>query len=104
MPQPEIAIERFEIFANGLDHPECVAFDRAGHLWAGGEAGQVYRIDPAGRVETVATLGGFTGGIAFSPLDHALYVCNPAHGLVRVEADGRHTVFATGAGGRTLID
>jgi len=29
---PEIAIDRFEIFANGLDHPECCAFDRDGTL------------------------------------------------------------------------
>jgi gluconolactonase len=103
MPQPEIPIERFEIFANGLDHPECIAFDRAGHLWAGGEAGQVYHIDAAGQVRTVATVGGFNGGVAFSPLDHALYVCNPTHGLVRVEADGKHSVFATHAGGHKMI-
>lgn len=103
MPEPEIPIERFEVFASGLDHPECVAFDCGGDLWAGGEAGQVYRIDASGQVRTVATLGGFTGGIAFSPLDHALYVCNPGLGLVRVEADGRHSVFATGAGGHTMV-
>src|SRR5262245_14487641 len=103
MPQPEIPIERFEVFASGLDHPECLAFDRAGDLWAGGEAGQVYRIDPTGHVQTVATLGGFTGGIALSPLDHALYVCNPSLGLVRVHADGRHEVFATAGGGHALV-
>jgi gluconolactonase len=103
MPDPEIPIERFEIFAAGLDHPECVAFDRAGNLWAGGEAGQVYRIDPAGEVETVTTLGGFTGGVAFSPIDDAVYVCNTAHGIVRVEADGRHSVFAAGAADHKLI-
>src|SRR5204862_3165295 len=97
MPEPEIPIERFEVFATGLDHPECLAFDRAGDLWAGGAAGQVYRIDAAGHVQTVATLGGFTGGIAFSPLDHALYVCNRSLGLVRVEAHGRHAAFATAA-------
>jgi gluconolactonase len=103
MPEPIIPADQFEVFASGLDHPECVAFDREGHLWAGGEAGQVYRVDPSGRVRTVATLGGFTGGIAFSPLDQALYACNPAHGLVRVEPDGRHAVFATGAGGHRLV-
>src|SRR4051812_41124613 len=64
---PEVPIERFEVFATGLDHPECVAFDREGCLWAGGEAGQVYCIDRHGKVETIATLGGFTGGLAFSP-------------------------------------
>ena len=103
MPEPEVPIEQFAVFASGLDHPECLAFDRDGHLWAGGEAGQVYRIDPSGTVRTVATLGGFTGGLACSPLDDALYVCNPTHGLVRVHADGRHTVFATGADGHTMV-
>jgi gluconolactonase len=103
MPVPEIPIERFEIFATGLDHPECVAFNRNGQLWAGGEAGQIYRIDTTGQVETIAALGGFTGGLAFSPLDHALYACNPAHGLVRVEPDGRHLIFATGAGGHKMV-
>jgi gluconolactonase len=103
MPQPEIPIERFEIFAAGLDHPECVAFDRDGYLWAGGEAGQIYRIDTNGKVETIASLGGFTGGIALSPLDHAAYVCNPAHGVVRIEADGKHSVFATGTAEHKMI-
>ena len=51
---PEIPTDRFDVFASGLDHPECCAFDRDGNLWAGGEAGQLYRIDPAGKVETVA--------------------------------------------------
>jgi gluconolactonase len=51
----------------------------------------------------LATLGGFNGGIAFSPLDHALYVCNPSLGLVRVQADGRHEVFATSADGHRLV-
>lgn len=98
MPEPEIPIERFAAFASGLDHPECIAFDRGGELWAGGEAGQIYRIDASAQVFPMATLGGFTGGIAFSPVDHALYVCNPSLGLVRLEADGRHSLFATGSG------
>src|SRR5262245_37624804 len=102
-PQPEIPIERFEVFAAGLDHPECPAFDRDGHLWAGGEAGQIYRIDASGKAETLVTLGGFTGGLAFSPLDDALYACNPSLGLVRVEAGGRHAIFAAAAEGRTVV-
>jgi gluconolactonase len=89
---------QFEIFAAGLDHPECLAFDREGNLWAGGEAGQIYRIDPAGSVTTVTTLGGFNAGLAFSPLDHALYVCNAKLGIFRVGANGSHTLFATQAG------
>ncbi|HVV02364.1 MAG TPA: hypothetical protein VHH88_13435, partial [Verrucomicrobiae bacterium] len=65
--------DAFEIFATGVDHSECVAFDRAGVLWAGGEAGQIYRI-PNGRPEQIATLGTFCAGVAFSPAED-LYVC-----------------------------
>lgn len=93
---PEIPIERFEIFANGLDHPECLAFDGEGVLWAGGEAGQVYRISPERKVDTIANLGGFCGGVAWSPDDNDLYVCNPAHGIVRVKRSGEWSVFASG--------
>lgn len=89
----EIPIERFEIFANGLDHPECLAFDREGDLWAGGEAGQVYRISRGGVVETAANIGGFCGGVAWSP-DDDLFVCNSKHGVVRVRPSGDWSVFA----------
>jgi len=94
---------QFEVFARGLDHPECVAFDREGHVWAGGEAGQVYRIDDSGAVTTITTLGGFIAGIAFSPLDQSLYVCNAKMGLVRVDAAGRHDLFATEAEGHKIV-
>lgn len=99
---PRIAIESFEIFANGLDHPECLAFDRAGSLWAGGEAGQVYRIAPAGQVHIGANLGGFCAGLAFSPEDE-LFVCNPSLGIVRVKASGEFSIFADHADGHKLI-
>src|SRR5436190_9373200 len=88
---------QFEIFASGLDHPECLAFDREGNLWAGGEAGQIYRIDRSGAVTTMATLGGFNAGVAFSPIDQALYVCNAKLGIFRVEASGSYSLFATHA-------
>jgi gluconolactonase len=99
---PIVPIEQFEIFATGLDHPECLAFDRDGFLWAGGEAGQVYRIDPSGRVEQIATLGSFNGGLALSPSDE-LFICNPAMGMVRVDRSGTLDVFATHASGEKLI-
>lgn len=100
---PEIPIERFEIFANGLDHPECLAFDRAGWLWAGGEAGQVYRISPEGALEQVADMGGFCVGVAWTPDDAELFVCNAKHGIARVRRDGHWSAFATHAGDRKLI-
>jgi gluconolactonase len=99
---PEIPIDHFEIFACGLDHPECLAFDRDGDLWAGGEAGQVYRIDPNGHVSTVANLGGFCAGLAFSPKDE-LFVCNPSLGIVRVHPSGKFSVFANRGGEKKIV-
>jgi gluconolactonase len=100
--QPEIPTERFEVFVTGVDHSECVAFDRSGNLWAGGEAGQVYRISPQRKVELITTLGGFCGGLAFSP-DDELFVCNPALGIVHVKKDGAYSVFASEGSGEKLV-
>jgi gluconolactonase len=99
---PEIPIDSFSVFAAGVDHPECVAFDGKGDLWAGGEAGQVYRISPDGAVRLVVNLGGFCAGLAFSPADELL-VCNSQHGVVRVAATGAMSVFADRAGNHKLI-
>lgn len=93
MQIPEIPIDRFEVFATGIDHAECVAFDRDAALWCGGEAGQVYRIDGSGKHQTVANLGGFCAGLAFSPSDE-LFVCNSALGVVHVSRSGKFEVFA----------
>jgi gluconolactonase len=41
-----ISIDDIEIFADGLDHPECVAVHPDGSVWAGGEAGQIYKVSP----------------------------------------------------------
>jgi gluconolactonase len=100
--KPEIAISRFEIFARGLDHPECVAFDREGDLWAGGEAGQIYRVDSQGRVEIVANVGNFCAGLTFSP-GGELFVCVTNVGIVRVGRDGSHSVFADRAGHHAIV-
>jgi len=65
------------IFADGLDHPECVAVHPDGSIWAGGEAGQIYRISADGQqIETVANTGGFILGIAFSPGAKWLAICD----------------------------
>jgi len=100
---PEIPIDRFEIYANGLDHPECLAFDRNGFLWAGGEAGQVYRVAPDRRVDIIAEMGGFCGGVAWSPDDSELYICNPQHGIVRVKRSGEWSVFASQSSAHRLV-
>ena len=88
-PEPLVPIDRFEIFADGLDHPEGLAFDADGNLWAGGELGQIYRINPKGKVRTVATLGGFNLGLTFSERQQ-LYVCNFKLGaLLQLDRSGK---------------
>ena len=99
---PELPIEAFQVFATNIDHPECIAFDGAGDLWAGGEAGQIYRIRPDGKAQLVTTMGGFCAGLAFSPANE-LFVCNSGLGIVRVKPSGEFSVFATHAGSHNLL-
>lgn len=71
-----LSIDDVKILVDGLDHPECVAWHPDGSVWAGGEAGQIYRISPDGSVEVVANTGGFILGLAFSPKRDWLAVCD----------------------------
>lgn len=85
-----------------LDHPECVAIHPDGSVWCGGEAGQIYRIDPDGTsLEQVASTGGFILGIAFDATASALYACDiAARAVFRVPLDSLvPEVFADGADG-----
>lgn len=98
----EISVDRFETYADGLDHPEDIAFDSEGVLWAGGELGQVYRIPEKGRVEQVTSVGGFCLGLAFSPSDE-LYICNSKlASIIKVQKNGKSKLFADSAGNYKL--
>jgi gluconolactonase len=99
---PELPIEAFQIFATNIDHPECIAFDQAGDLWAGGESGQIYRIPPDGKAHLITTMGGFCAGLAFSPANE-LFVCNSSLGIVRVKSSGEFSVFANKVGEHKLV-
>ena len=90
------------IFAEGLDHPECVALHPDGTVWAGGEAGQIYRISADGKtVEEVANTGGFILGLAFSPGGKWLAICDLGKKCVwRLDLPSLElSLFADGAGG-----
>ena len=100
-PVPEVPIERVTVFASGLDHPEGLAFDREGYLWAGSESGQIYRIDPTGKVEGITMVEGFCCGLAFSP-DDELFLCHARLGIVKIGRDGRFSVFADRAAGHRI--
>lgn len=87
-----------------LDHPEGLAVHRDGSVWCGGEAGQIYRIEPDGNsMELVASSGGFSQGMAFDQDDN-LYICDLKYGVVfKLDTrSGSLEKFAEGAEGRRI--
>src|SRR3954471_20455031 len=102
MDHADIELDRFETYADGLDHSEDLAFDRDGLLWAGGEAGQIYRIREKDHIEEVTNIGGFCLGLTFSAADE-LFVCNAKLAcVVRVQKNGKSSQFADFAGHHKL--
>ena len=84
----------------GLDHPECVAVARDGTLYAGGEAGQLYRISEDGKnIEEFASTGGFCLGLAIDR-DESIYVCDlRKRALLKVTQQGTVSLIADSVDG-----
>ena len=75
--RPLLPIRRAKVFCEGLDHPECLAVHPDGSIWAGGEAGQIYRVSADGkRIDEVANTGGFILGVAISRDGSWLAACD----------------------------
>ena len=95
-----LSLDRAVIFSEGLDHPECVTVHPLdGSIWAGGEAGQIYRIAPdGGAPEEIANTGGFVLGVAIAPDGSWLAACDTKQGCVwRLDLTTRRlTKFASG--------
>lgn len=70
----------YRVLATGFDHVEGICWDPERRcLWAGGEAGQVYRVELDGSVSIVATIdGGALLGLALDA-DGGLYICDPGN-------------------------
>ena len=88
-------VSRVRRLVEGLDHPECVAVARDGTVYAGGEAGQVYRISQDGKsVEEFANTGGFCLGLALDR-DENIYVCDlRKQALMKVTQQGTVSLVA----------
>jgi gluconolactonase len=99
-----IATEEIRVFADGLDHPEGVTWGPDGDVYAGGEAGQVYRIDAATRQpRELGSSGGFTLGVVADG-DGCLYTCDPVNRCVQVFApDGACRRYADGAPDEPIV-
>lgn len=94
------------VLAEGLDHPEGVTVTADGTLYAGGEAGQVYRVDHAtGAVTQVATTGGFLLGLCADAAGR-LYCCDVARReVLRVDpGNGSVGVYSAGTAARPMVN
>lgn len=97
-----IDLDTIEILGDELDHPEGVAY-WDGAWYAGGEAGQVWRVGPDGRMAQVAALPGFLLGIALDG-DGRIYACDTKSRVVwQVSADG-HRIFSQGTSARPMVN
>lgn len=100
-----LTIDKVSIFADGLDHPECIAVHPDGSIWAGGEAGQIYRISADGKsVEEINNTNGFILGIAFSPDASWLAICDSKNKCVwKLDiSSNKFEKYATGADGENF--
>lgn len=100
-----LSIEDISVYADGLDHPECIAVHPDGSIWAGGESGQIYRITSEGKkIKEVNNTGGFILGLAFSPDAGWLAICDLKNKCVwKLDIKSNHLEkFASGADGENF--
>ncbi len=92
--------DNFIPFADGLDHPEG---GPDGYVYAGGEAGQIYRVDPnTGHYAEFANTGGFILGLAFDGGGN-LYACDNGNDCVqKISPGGVVSVYANGNAERAM--
>ena len=86
------------VLVDGLDHVEGIAWGLDGYCYAGGEAGQIYRIDvERGEATQFADTGGFILGLALDAA-HNIYACDTGNGAVmKITPGGDVTTYSTGA-------
>jgi gluconolactonase len=95
-------LDRIRVLNGELDHPEGVAWSPGGAIYAGGEAGQVYRITLDGDAVVVGSTEGFAYGVTLDGDDRA-YVCDFARAqLCRVSPDGSVTTVTDGTPERPM--
>ncbi len=93
-------LEQFTTLVDGLDHPEGVAWGADGNWYAGGEAGQIYRISADGACSQLASTGGFVLGLALDG-EHNIYACDLFENKVfKISAEGEVAVYSAGSASR----
>lgn len=103
LPPSLMEIGEFSPFVHGLDHPECVACGPDGEIYAGGEAGQVYRVSPADSFSEIGTTGGFLLGISLD-MNGNVYGCDSARReIIRMTPNGQVSSYSSGSPERRMI-
>jgi gluconolactonase len=101
---PRVELSAFTTFASGLDHPECVATDRHGTVYAGGEAGQIYRISEDGEVAELASTEGLILGLAVDGNGN-VFACDMVNkAVMRIEPSGSVARFAAGTSDQPMAN
>jgi gluconolactonase len=97
-------VAEFTVIVEGLDHPECVSWGPDGYLYAGGEAGQIYRMTGEGKeLSEIGTTGGLILGICLDG-DGNVYACDPANrAVMRVTPDGEVSEYSRGLPERRMV-
>ena len=93
-----------QTLVEGLDHPECVVWDERGYVLAGGEAGQLYRINcETGLVEQLCSTDGWILGICLDAEANA-YLCDAKlRTVLRATPSGQLSVLSRGTSERQLV-
>jgi gluconolactonase len=104
LPAPLVAVSDVHVHADGLDHPEGVTTGPDGCVFAGGELGQVYRIDPSTlEARELASSGSLALGIVVDGRG-AVYTCNPVTRSVDVFSPaGEHRSYARWPEGQEIV-
>ena len=95
------ALDAFETVATGLDHPEGVAVGPDGLLFAGGEAGQIYRVGADGSPKEIATTGGFIYGVTLDGSGD-VFACDFGNAAVMRISAGAVSSYSNGTAERPM--
>lgn len=99
-----MSIENFAPFVDGLDHPEGVAWGPDGYVYAGGEAGQIYRVNlDDGTYQEIGNTGGFALGVCLDA-NANVYACDMVRkAVMRITPEGKVSTYSNGSPERRMV-